>query len=171
MIGSFVNVLILFDSLGAHCCFSSHAARSLFSANRAAGSRFQGGKSKKKKTREAACSMKKAREARVGSNFNCGAAGCTAAVGHTLTPLKEQILLQASWREKTTPPAVRGMQSANNGTQREGVWQVTLMFAESVRNMAMRSMPMPQPPVGGSPHSRARQKSSSRTCASSSPLA
>jgi hypothetical protein len=46
-----------------------------------------------------------------------------------------------------------------------------LMFAESVRNMAMRSMPMPQPPVGGSPHSRARQKSSSRTCASSSPLA
>jgi hypothetical protein len=42
----------------------------------------------------------------------------------------------------------------------------------SSRNMASYlSMPMPQPPVGGSPYSRAVQKFSSRNMASSSPLA
>lgn len=47
----------------------------------------------------------------------------------------------------------------------------TLMLLESVRNMVTRSMPMPQPPVGGSPYSRAVQKVSSMNMASSSPAA
>jgi len=45
------------------------------------------------------------------------------------------------------------------------------MLDESVRNMVKRSMPRPQPPVGGRPYSRALQKVSSISCASSSPAA
>lgn len=41
----------------------------------------------------------------------------------------------------------------------------TLILAESVRNMVSRSIPMPQPPVGGSPYSSAVQKFSSTACA------
>lgn len=48
---------------------------------------------------------------------------------------------------------------------------LTLMLLESVRNMATRSMPMPQPAVGGSPYSSAVQKFSSINMASSSPAA
>src|SRR6266487_2869434 len=40
---------------------------------------------------------------------------------------------------------------------------------ESVKSMASRSMPIPSPAVGGMPYSRARTKSSSIQCASSSP--
>ena len=47
----------------------------------------------------------------------------------------------------------------------------TLMLLESVRNMVRRSMPIPQPAVGGSPYSRAVQKLSSTNMASSSPAA
>lgn len=47
----------------------------------------------------------------------------------------------------------------------------TLMLLESVRNMVRRSMPIPQPAVGGSPYSRAVQKVSSMNMASSSPSA
>lgn len=43
------------------------------------------------------------------------------------------------------------------------------MFCESVNNMASRSIPIPQPPVGGKPYSRAVQKVSSTAIASSSP--
>ena len=43
------------------------------------------------------------------------------------------------------------------------------MFAESVTSMASRSMPIPQPPVGGMPYSMARRKSSSMAWASPSP--
>src|SRR5499427_7034912 len=43
------------------------------------------------------------------------------------------------------------------------------MEAESVKSMVRRSMPMPSPAVGGMPYSRARTKSSSIQCASSSP--
>ena len=45
----------------------------------------------------------------------------------------------------------------------------TLILAESVRNIVRRSIPMPHPPVGGKPYSRAVQKFSSTICASSSP--
>lgn len=47
----------------------------------------------------------------------------------------------------------------------------TLMLLESVRNMAKRSIPMPQPAVGGRPYSSAVQKFSSINMASSSPAA
>lgn len=47
----------------------------------------------------------------------------------------------------------------------------TLMLLESVRNMVSRSMPMPQPAVGGSPYSSAVQNVSSMNMASSSPSA
>jgi len=43
--------------------------------------------------------------------------------------------------------------------------------AASVRNITRRSMPIPRPPVGGIPNSKARRKSSSISLASSSPLA
>ena len=52
-----------------------------------------------------------------------------------------------------------------------GKKSTSLMLLESVRNMASLSMPMPHPPVGGSPYSRAVQKFSSMNIASSSPLA
>lgn len=45
----------------------------------------------------------------------------------------------------------------------------TLILAESVRNMVNLSIPIPHPPVGGKPYSRAVQKFSSIICASSSP--
>ena len=45
----------------------------------------------------------------------------------------------------------------------------TLMFWESVSNIVRRSIPKPQPPVGGRPYSRAVQNVSSRAIASSSP--
>mmetsp|Transcript_11056 Transcript_11056/g.38487 ORF Transcript_11056/g.38487 Transcript_11056/m.38487 type:complete len:228 (-) Transcript_11056:1079-1762(-) len=45
------------------------------------------------------------------------------------------------------------------------------MLFLSARNMVMRSMPMPQPAVGGRPYSSATQKPSSWPCASSSPAA
>ena len=47
----------------------------------------------------------------------------------------------------------------------------SLILFESVRNMVSLSMPIPQPPVGGSPYSRAVQKFSSTNIASSSPAA
>ena len=40
---------------------------------------------------------------------------------------------------------------------------LTLIFAESVRNMVSLSMPRPHPPVGGRPYSSAVQKFSSIT--------
>jgi hypothetical protein len=43
------------------------------------------------------------------------------------------------------------------------------MFCESVRSIAIRSIPIPQPPVGGKPYSRAVQNASSSAIASSSP--
>lgn len=43
------------------------------------------------------------------------------------------------------------------------------MFCESVNNIESRSMPNPQPPVGGNPYSRAVQNVSSKAIASSSP--
>mmetsp|Transcript_12986 Transcript_12986/g.39307 ORF Transcript_12986/g.39307 Transcript_12986/m.39307 type:complete len:243 (+) Transcript_12986:683-1411(+) len=55
----------------------------------------------------------------------------------------------------------RGFMAGNSST--------SLMLAVSVRSMVRRSMPMPQPAVGGSPYSRAEQKPSSISCASSSP--
>ena len=45
----------------------------------------------------------------------------------------------------------------------------TLIFWESVSNIVRRSIPKPQPPVGGKPYSRAVQKVSSKAIASSSP--
>mmetsp|Transcript_19242 Transcript_19242/g.57129 ORF Transcript_19242/g.57129 Transcript_19242/m.57129 type:complete len:212 (+) Transcript_19242:251-886(+) len=47
----------------------------------------------------------------------------------------------------------------------------SLIVCVSVRSIAMRSMPMPQPPVGASPYSSAVQKFSSINMASSSPSA
>ena len=47
----------------------------------------------------------------------------------------------------------------------------TLILFESVRNMVSRSIPRPQPAVGGRPYSRAVQKFSSTNIASSSPAA
>lgn len=47
----------------------------------------------------------------------------------------------------------------------------TLILLESVRNMVRRSMPMPQPAVGGRPYSNAVQNVSSINMASSSPSA
>mmetsp|Transcript_11706 Transcript_11706/g.31544 ORF Transcript_11706/g.31544 Transcript_11706/m.31544 type:complete len:218 (-) Transcript_11706:1140-1793(-) len=49
--------------------------------------------------------------------------------------------------------------------------RTSLIALLSVRNMIRRSIPRPQPPVGGKPYSRAVQKSSSVTIASSSPPA
>lgn len=63
------------------------------------------------------------------------------------------------------PPSPVAFPGAPSGPLR------TLMLLESVRNIATRSMPMPQPPVGGSPYSRAVQKVSSMNMASSSPAA
>mmetsp|Transcript_11380 Transcript_11380/g.28781 ORF Transcript_11380/g.28781 Transcript_11380/m.28781 type:complete len:357 (-) Transcript_11380:1071-2141(-) len=51
-----------------------------------------------------------------------------------------------------------------------GKRSTSLMLFLLLRNMVTRSMPMPQPPVGGRPYSRASQKDSSCSCASSSPL-
>lgn len=45
------------------------------------------------------------------------------------------------------------------------------MLLESVKNIVNRSIPIPQPPVGGKPYSNAVQKFSSTSCASSSPAA
>ena len=45
------------------------------------------------------------------------------------------------------------------------------MESQPVRSMTQRSMPMPRPPVGGMPYSRAFMKSLSIMPASSSPLA
>jgi len=45
----------------------------------------------------------------------------------------------------------------------------TFMFCESVNIMVRRSIPNPQPPVGGNPYSRAVQNVSSKAMASSSP--
>ena len=42
------------------------------------------------------------------------------------------------------------------------------MDGESVSSMTKRSMPMPRPPAGGMPYSRARRKSSSRVWPASS---
>jgi hypothetical protein len=47
----------------------------------------------------------------------------------------------------------------------------SLMLLELVKNMVRRSMPTPQPPVGGRPYSRDVQKFSSTAWASSSPAA
>mmetsp|Transcript_7365 Transcript_7365/g.25965 ORF Transcript_7365/g.25965 Transcript_7365/m.25965 type:complete len:276 (+) Transcript_7365:477-1304(+) len=47
----------------------------------------------------------------------------------------------------------------------------SLMLMLSVRSIVRRSMPRPQPPVGGRPYSSALTNVSSMTCASSSPLA
>jgi hypothetical protein len=52
-----------------------------------------------------------------------------------------------------------------------GKSKTSLMLLVSVKNMVIRSRPQPQPPVGGSPYSRAVQKFSSIICASSSPRA
>ena len=43
------------------------------------------------------------------------------------------------------------------------------MLQALVRNIVTRSIPIPQPAVGGRPYSRAVQNPSSTTCASSSP--
>ena len=43
------------------------------------------------------------------------------------------------------------------------------MLGLSVSSITSRSMPMPQPPVGGMPYSSARMKSASKYMASSSP--
>ena len=53
--------------------------------------------------------------------------------------------------------------------EREREEKRTLMFCESVNNIVSRSIPNPQPPVGGNPYSRAVQKVSSKAIASSSP--
>ena len=45
----------------------------------------------------------------------------------------------------------------------------TFIFCESVNSIANRSIPKPQPPVGGNPYSSAVQKVSSKAIASSSP--
>ena len=45
----------------------------------------------------------------------------------------------------------------------------TLMLQALVRNIVTRSIPMPQPAVGGRPYSSAVQNPSSTICASSSP--
>lgn len=51
-------------------------------------------------------------------------------------------------------------------------WSHTsLMLMVSVSSMVRRSMPIPQPPVGGRPYSRAVQKFSSTYMASTSPPA
>ena len=47
----------------------------------------------------------------------------------------------------------------------------SLIESQPVSSMAQRSMPMPRPPVGGMPYSRAFMKSVSIMPASSSPLA
>jgi hypothetical protein len=53
-----------------------------------------------------------------------------------------------------------------------GMLQPTsLMLVVSVKSIVMRSMPMPQPPVGGKPYSSAVQNVSSMNMASSSPAA
>ena len=44
-----------------------------------------------------------------------------------------------------------------------GKSRTSLMLFESVKNMVRRSMPIPQPPVGGKPYSSALQKFSSIT--------
>jgi hypothetical protein len=49
--------------------------------------------------------------------------------------------------------------------------ELTLILLESVKNIVKRSMPRPQPAVGGKPYSNAVQKFSSINCASSSPAA
>lgn len=49
--------------------------------------------------------------------------------------------------------------------------KLTLMLFESVRNIVKRSIPRPQPAVGGKPYSNDVQKFSSINCASSSPAA
>jgi len=48
---------------------------------------------------------------------------------------------------------------------------LTLILLESVKNMVKRSIPRPQPAVGGKPYSNDVQKFSSINCASSSPAA
>lgn len=45
------------------------------------------------------------------------------------------------------------------------------MLFESVKNIVNRSIPIPTPPVGGRPYSKAKQNVSSTACASSSPAA
>lgn len=51
-----------------------------------------------------------------------------------------------------------------------GKVMVSLIWDELVRRAVRRSMPQPQPAVGGSPYSRARQYSSSGSMASGSVL-
>ena len=63
-----------------------------------------------------------------------------------------------------------GAATANSGRS-SGKAMTSLMVAESVSSMISRSMPMPMPPVGGMPCSRAVRKSSSTPHASSSPAA
>jgi len=48
---------------------------------------------------------------------------------------------------------------------------LTLILLESVKNMVKRSIPRPQPAVGGKPYSNDVQKFSSINWASSSPAA
>lgn len=48
---------------------------------------------------------------------------------------------------------------------------LTLILLESVKNMVKRSIPSPQPAVGGKPYSNDVQKFSSINWASSSPAA
>lgn len=73
---------------------------------------------------------------------------------------------QCSNTYASTSPQTAGHTQTNTGIRDLAQ---TLIFWESVNNIASRSIPNPHPPVGGKPYSRAVQNVSSKAIASSSP--
>jgi len=91
--------------------------------------------------------------------------------------------LEVSWQGREEPPGTKRTENykifpekmnmqidrdLESKRQREKREQ-TLIFCESVNNIVNRSIPKPQPAVGGKPYSKAVQNVSSKAIASSSP--
>ena len=76
----------------------------------------------------------------------------TTEVSHTYASLAASVAVMAG-ATASVEVATTGLMAGNSRT--------SLMLAESVKNMTNRSIPNPQPPVGGRPYSRAFKKVSS----------
>ena len=81
--------------------------------------------------------------------------------------LKEQRLAQLNWANPNTSKLLACHSSMSSSRTFSSLGRIvgkrmtSRIDAESVKNITKRSIPIPSPPVGGSPYSRACTKSSS----------